>query len=352
MWQAGERVLARVQSLSSSGAAASTAAAARLGAARGVVLLVAGLGVTAVALLLRPEVASGALSAPLLALLALLPLALAEGASTMADAGATRARTVAAGERLADLARREPAVSEPAHPQPLPDDTALTASGVVASWGRRDADTRDTRDLDLSDLDLSIRPGERVAVVGPSGSGKSTLAALLLRFLDPSRGAVTMGERSLDELPVAGVRRRVGLVDDDPHVFASSLVENVRLARPEADDAEVEAALRRAHLGSWLDQLPDGLHTRLGDGASEISGGERARLAVARSLLADQPVLVLDEPIAHLDTATADSLAREVLGGHYESLGSTHSVVWISHAETGLELTDRVVSLDREGTAR
>ena len=133
----------------------------------------------------------------------------------------------------------------------------------------------------------------------------------------------------------------MGLVDDDPHVFATTLVENVRLARPEATDEEVEVALRQAALGPWLDTLPEGLHTWLGQGHTEVSGGERARLAVARSLLADQPILVLDEPTAHLDLTTANELAQEILTGP-----RSRSIVWITHNPVGLELLDCVLDLD------
>jgi len=179
-------------------------------------------------------------------------------------------------------------------------------------------------------------------VVGPSGSGKSTLAALLMRFLDPARGSVSLGGVELERLAPDDVRRTVGLVDDDPHVFATSVAENVRLARPGADDAAVAAALHDAGLGSWLAELTDGLDTRIGDGAAEVSGGERARLAVARSLLADQRVLVLDEPTAHLDHATAALLAAQVLDGH-----AGRSVVWITHEPLGLDRVDVIVQLDR-----
>ncbi len=118
-------------------------------------------------------------------------------------------------------------------------------------------------------------------------------------------------------------------------------MENVRLARPEASDEEVEDALRQARLGAWLDSLPDGLHTWVGDGHTQVSGGERARLAIARSLLAGQPVLVLDEPTAHLDHATATELAEEILAGP-----RGHSVVWITHDSVGLDLVDEVLELD------
>jgi ATP-binding cassette subfamily C protein CydCD len=123
-------------------------------------------------------------------------------------------------------------------------------------------------------------------------------------------------------------------------VFATTLVENVRLARPEATDQEVEVALRRASLGAWLDALPRGLHTWLGDGHAGVSGGERARIGIARSLLADQPVLVLDEPAAHLDHATAEELAAEVLGGPHD-----RAVLWITHGTVGIDRVDRVIDL-------
>jgi ATP-binding cassette subfamily C protein CydCD len=142
------------------------------------------------------------------------------------------------------------------------------------------------------------------------------------------------------------VRASVGLVDDDPHIFATTVVENVRLARPSATDQEVLAALVRARLGDWVASLPEGLHTWIGDGHAAVSGGERARLAVARSLLAEHRVLVLDEPAAHLDHATATELAHEVLTGPRH-----RSVVWITHSPAGLDLVDRVVSLTGHGLA-
>ena len=203
--------------------------------------------------------------------------------------------------------------------------------GVSAGW--------DTEIL--HDLDLSLQPGARIGVVGPSGCGKSTLAALMLRFLDPSRGHVTLDGRCLTTLALDDVRRHVGLVDDDPHVFASSVVENVRLARPDASDVEVEGALRRARLGAWLDGLDAGLGTLLGDGGSAVSGGERARIGLARALLADPAVLVLDEPTAHLDATTADEVAADLLSGS----AGRRTLVFITHAPYGLDQVDRVLDL-------
>jgi ATP-binding cassette subfamily C protein CydCD len=283
-----------------------------------------------------PAVADGSVSGPVMALLVLLPLALVDVVVPLADAGALSVRTEAAAARLSAIERTAPAVRDTVT-RPLPAAHDVAVDGASGRW-QPDAPSTATCTLDLG-------PGDRVAVVGASGSGKSTLAALLLRFLDPSTGQVRHGGTDLRSLALDDVRRVTGLVDDDPHVFASTVVENVRLARPEASDVEVEAALRRAHLGPWLDGLPDGVHTWVGDGHAGLSGGERARLAVARSLLADQPVLVLDEPAAHLDHATATELAHELLSGP-----RGRSVVWITHTEVGLDLVDRVVELvDRSG---
>lgn len=325
MWQAEERAVAAVDRVGAELGRRTRSAATWLATGRALVLTASGVGVATSALLL-----AGTVSGPMLALLVLLPLALGEVTASLADAGALAARTRAAEERLAALAARPPVVSSPSVPAPV-EGSAVSVEGVAASWDDR---------VVLDGLDLTLTPGERVAVVGPTGSGKSTLAALLLRFVDPVRGRVRLGGRPLPEVALSDVRATVGLVDDDPHVFASTLVENVRLARPSASDADVEVALRQARLGPWLDSLPDGLDSWLGDGHAQVSGGERARIAIARSLLADQPVLVLDEPAAHLDGATADELAAEVLSGD-----DGRTVLWITHAEAGLDRVDRVVSL-------
>jgi ATP-binding cassette subfamily C protein CydCD len=335
MWQAEERALDSVSAVSDELGRATGASATWLAWARAATLAVSGVGVAAMAWLLAPVTADGSLSGPLLALLVLMPLALAEVSSSLADAGALSARTEAAEARLARIAATSPAVADPAHPLSADDSHELGVDHVWASWDDRVA---------LRDVSLDLRPGDRVAVVGPTGCGKSTLASLLLRFVDPAQGTVRLGPHSLRELALDDVRRTVGLVDDDPHVFSTTLAENVRLARPGATDAEVEDALRRARLGGWIDSLPAGLDSWLGDGHAGVSGGERARIAIARSLLADQPVLVLDEPAAHLDGATAEALAAEVLG---DDAGGEErrTVLWITHANAGLDRVDRVLDL-------
>jgi ATP-binding cassette subfamily C protein CydCD len=338
MWQARDRAVARVAEASDEVAAGSTRSALWLGTARALALTACGLSVAGVAALVAPDVAAGRVSAPLAALVVLLPLALGEVILPAVDAGAASARAAAAEARLRTLLSLTPAVTGPAHAEEVPGETVVDVDGVTARWGDRTA---------LSDLSLRVAPGQRVGVVGPSGSGKSTLASLLMRFVDPEEGSVALGGVGLPRLALDDVRRTVGLVDDDPHVFATTVAENIRLARPTATDDEVDGALRDAGLDTWLDGLEEGLAARLGDGAAAVSGGERARLGVARSLLADQRVLVLDEPTAHLDHANAELLARQVLGGD-----RGRAVVWITHEPLGLHLLDHVVELESSDPAR
>jgi ATP-binding cassette subfamily C protein CydCD len=332
MWQAADRCADAVVRVSNGLGAAATNAVAWTGAARAWCLVTAAATIAGVAAVTAPAVAAGTLSGPMMALLLLTPLALAEVAAPLAEAGALSARTDAAAERLDRLAHLTPAVR---------DTVGEVASGrhdvnVDEVRGRWDAEAPVT-----AECSLRLDPGDRVALVGASGSGKSTVAALLVRFLDPDSGAVRHGGQDLRDLALDDVRRATGLVDDDPHVFATTVVENIRLARPEASDDEVRGALQHAGLGDWLAALPDGLDTWLGDGHAGLSGGERARLGVARSLLADQPVLVLDEPASHLDHATATALAGELLTG-----ARSRAVLWITHTDIGLDLVDRVVDLD------
>ena len=332
MWQARGRAVDRVAEASDEVAAGATRSALWLATARGLALTACGVSVAGVAALVAPDVAAGRVSAPLAALIVLLPLALGEVILPAVDAGAASARATAAETRLQALLALTPAVTGPEQAEDLPTDPVVDVSGVTVRWDERPA---------LSDLSLRVAPGQRVGVVGPSGSGKSTLASLLMRFVDPDQGSVGLGGVALPRLALDDVRRTVGLVDDDPHVFATTVAENIRLARPTATDEEVEGALRDAGLDTWLDGLEGGLDTRLGDGAAAVSGGERARLGVARSLLADQRVLVLDEPTAHLDHANAELLARQVLRRE-----SDRAVVWITHESLGLDMLDFVIDLE------
>jgi ABC-type multidrug transport system fused ATPase/permease subunit len=182
-------------------------------------------------------------------------------------------------------------------------------SDVVAGWpGGPDV---------LTGASHSVFPGERVALVGPSGAGKSTLAAVLLKFLSARSGSVQLvgrGEAAdLSDLDGDDVRRIVGLCAQDAYLFDTTIVENIRLARPSASETEIRDALNRARLLDWVDGLPDGLDTRVGEQGATVSAGQRQRIALARVFLADFEVLVLDEPAEHLDEPTAAALMADLL---------------------------------------
>ncbi|GGP70272.1 thiol reductant ABC exporter subunit CydD [Streptomyces abikoensis] len=194
----------------------------------------------------------------------------------------------------------------------------------------------------LDGFELELTAGRRVAVVGESGSGKTTLARVLLRFLDAEAGSYTLGGQEAAGTDGDAVRRLVGMCEQDAHIFDSSVRENLRLARPGADDGELREALRAARLLEWVDGLPQGLDTPVGEHGARMSGGQRQRLALARALLADFPVLVLDEPAEHLDLATADALTADLL-----TATEGRTTVLITHRLAGLAAVDEIVVLER-----
>jgi ATP-binding cassette subfamily C protein CydCD len=210
----------------------------------------------------------------------------------------------------------------------------ISVRGLTAGWEARRAPA-------LRDLDLDLPSGSRVAVVGRSGSGKSTLGAVLARLLDPRAGAITAGRRDLRTLPEPALRGRIVLVGDDTdHIFASTVRENLRLARPAATDRDLHAVLSRVCLDGWLATLPDGLDTWLGTGGSTMSGGQSRRLATARALLADPEVLILDEPTEGLDAETAEALMADLLDA-----AAGRTVLLLTHRTEGLDRVDRVLTL-------
>jgi ABC-type multidrug transport system fused ATPase/permease subunit len=171
------------------------------------------------------------------------------------------------------------------------------------------------------------------------------VANLLLRFLDPEDGSVTLAGRDLRQYRQADVRRAVAVAGQDSHLFSASICENVRLARPEATQRELEGALRRARIWDWVEQLPEGWDTQVGEAGRELSGGQRQRVTLARALLANAPLLVLDEPTAHLDHATASELMRDVFAA-----APDHSILLITHRPEGLEFVDEIVTLNGGST--
>jgi len=298
-------------------------------------VLVAGLtaaGVLAVAVAAHD---SGTLDRVLVATLALLALASFEAVASLPATARELSALLASGRRVLELVDRTPRVGDPVEPAPPPAARpAVALEKVTARYG-------DEEEPVLAGIDLRLDPGRRIALVGPSGAGKTTVANLLLRFLDPEAGRVTISGRNLREYRQRDVRRTFALAGQDAHVFDSTIRENLKLARPSARDDELDEALRRVRLGEWVASLPDGLATRVGEEGMELSGGQRQRLVLARALLADAPVLVLDEPTAHLDPATAEALMEDVLDAAGE-----RTVLLITHRPEGLERMDETLVLD------
>ncbi|MFI7540381.1 thiol reductant ABC exporter subunit CydC [Actinoplanes sp. NPDC049599] len=300
----------RVLALLEARAARSAGAAAALG------LLGWGIAVTGTALV----AATSGLSAEGAAVLLLGVVALGEPVAALPDAAVARRRAAGARARLAEIASAPP----PTGPRPHGPGGDITVRGLVAGWDP-------ARPPALAGVDLDLPAGSRVAVLGPSGGGKSTLAAVLAGLLDPRAGTVT------------GVGRSALVGDETDHVFASTVRENLRLARPGADDAELHAVLARVRLDGWLAGLPRGLDTWLGTGGGTISGGQRRRLATARALLAEADLLILDEPTEGLDEAGADALMTDLL-----TAGDGRTVLLLTHRTEGLDRVNATYEL-RQG---
>ncbi|MGW1510361.1 thiol reductant ABC exporter subunit CydD [Streptomyces sp. NPDC002394] len=308
-------------------------AATALGA--GLSALVCGLTVAAAALVGVRAVGDGRLDGVALAVIVLTPLAAFEAVTGLPLAVQYRQRVKQSAERVFEVLDAPVPVHEPETPAAPPASPfPLELAGLSARHAGQER-------LALDGFALTLEAGRRVAVVGASGSGKTTLAQVLLRFLDVEHGTYRIGGVPAGELDGDAVRRFVGLCAQDAHLFDSSVRENLRLAKVGAGDEELREALRRARLLDWVDGLPAGLDTLVGEHGSRLSGGQRQRLALARALLADFPVLVLDEPAEHLDLATADALTDDLLRA---TEGRT--TVLITHRLHGLDAVDEVVVLD------
>jgi ATP-binding cassette subfamily C protein CydC len=284
-------------------------------------------------------VRAGSLRGELLAVIVLTPLAVFEAAAGLPAAAQRFAGARSALQRLAEVFATASPVSEPTSPVSLSAGPhTLRLDGVSAEWVRGRTAVRD--------VDLVLAPGTRIAITGPSGCGKTTVAALLVRFLDPSAGRVTIDGIDLRQIPGDQIRQIVGYLPEDAHLFDTTIGENLRIGRRDATEAQMREALAKARLLDWVNGLPLGLDTLVGEHGMALSGGQRRRLALARALLADFEVLVLDEPTEHLDDATAVALTRDLLAA-----AGNRSVVLITHRTDDLHGVDTVVSLGRNAFA-
>ncbi|MFE7273270.1 thiol reductant ABC exporter subunit CydD [Streptomyces sp. NPDC057623] len=301
----------------------------------GLTALVSGLTVAATALVGAQAVADGRLGGVAMAVVVLTPMAAFEAVMGLPLAVQYRQRVRRSAERVYEVLDAPEPVREPERPRQAPASPFPVAlRGLTVRHAGQDRDA-------LAGLDLNLEEGRRIAVVGPSGSGKTTLAQALLRLLDAEAGSYTLGGVDAYALDGDGVRRLVGLCAQDAHLFDSSVRENLLLAKKDATEAELRAALDRARLLDWADSLPDGMNTLVGEHGARLSGGQRQRLALARALLADFPVLVLDEPAEHLDLPTADALTADLLAATED-----RTTLLITHRLAGLEAVDEVIVLE------
>lgn len=304
----------------------------------GLTALVCGLTVAAAAVVGVQAVRDGRLAGVELAVVVLTPLAAFEAVTGLPLAVQYRQRVRRSAERVYEVLDAPVPVQEPQHPVAVGTAVDLPFPLEVRGLSARYPGQRRKA---LDGVALRLEAGRRVAVVGPSGSGKTTLAQVLLRFLDAETGTYTLGGVAAGAMDGDAVRGFVGLCAQDAHIFDSSLRENLRLARTGASQEDLRDALAAARLLEWVDGLPEGLDTPVGEHGARLSGGQRQRLALARALLADFPVLVLDEPAEHLDLATADALTADLLAA---TEGRT--TLLITHRLRGLDAVDEVIVLD------
>jgi thiol reductant ABC exporter CydC subunit len=298
------------------------------GATAAVLLIAGGTAAASIAFSLAADPTTGRITA---AVVTLVVLATFEVCAPLPAAARQLARIAGSIRRLRDLADTP---SVPDRQDIATGPLELVLDHLTVSYRADDTPA-------LRDIDLRLPPGRRIAVIGTSGSGKSTLLATIARFVAPATGRIAIGGADLADWQETQLRGTVGGVLTDAHVFHDSIAVNLRIGKPEATDAELAAVAARMRLLAWIESLPDGWQTVLGEDAAFASGGQRQRLLLARALLADPPVLLLDEPTEGLDSETADAVLADVL-----SATEGQSVVLVTHRLTGLARFDEVVVLD------
>ncbi|MFK4071296.1 thiol reductant ABC exporter subunit CydC [Streptomyces sp. NPDC029674] len=305
--------------------------------AQAVVLALQGAATVGVTWLALRAHAAGDLPAVQLTVLAVVALVSFEALAPLPAAARRLAEVRASARRLADLFDTPAPVTDPPAPEPLPTGAPLD----VTLTGVRVRHTQDGPPA-LDGASLRLPAGHRVVLLGASGSGKSTLIAALMRFVPYEAGSIRVGGRELSDCSGADARRAITGMTQDAHVFHATIRANLTLAAPDATDAELREAARRARVLDWIESLPDGWETELGGDGATVSGGQRRRLLLARALLADPPVLVLDEPTEGLDPDTAAEVLADILDA---TRGRT--TLLVTHERSGLAAADEIVTLDR-----
>ncbi len=307
-----------------------------LGVGAGLGVIAQGLAVVGALVITVPAVVDGRIGPVWLAVAALLPLALFEILAGLPASALAFEALRGSATRVAELAELPVPVPDPASPVPAPAHfTGLRLESVSASYSAVPGSV-----AAITDIRLDVAPGERIAIVGPSGAGKSTLANVLMGFL-PYSGSLGFSGVEVRDMDGDDMRKHLGLLSQTAHVFDTTIADNVRIGDPSADDQQVSEALADAQLAAYVDALPRGLQTTVGAFGSAMSGGERQRLALARLMIGEHPLVILDEPTEHLDSATADAVMSTILEALRE-----RTLVLITHRLAGLEQFDRIVVLE------
>lgn len=300
--------------------------------------LAMGMAVIGVILVAGPQVSTLSVAAVAFAVLVLTPLAAFEGTSELAPAAAQLVRSAQAAVRIDDLITSPK--DQKTHqdlPDAQPGDAILKAKDLGVGW--TNGNTL------LEGVNLEVSPGSTTAIVGPSGIGKTTLLYTLDGMLPAKSGAVTLNGVNAWELRRKQLTKQVSLTTEDAHIFATTVYENLRVGNPDLAKDEAVDILGRMGLGKWLEDLPHGLETQLGSGGTTVSGGERRRLLLARALADPAPIMLLDEPGEHLDSASASKIMEELLTGTKNG----RAVVVVTHQLSQLGDVDQVVILGRAG---
>ncbi len=246
-------------------------------------------------------------------------------------------RAAGAAERLMGLLETEPAIAAPANPVQMPQKHLGHVSFENVTFHYPARPDRSA----LTGFSLQVKPGETVALVGPSGAGKTTVFQLLLRFYDPANGVIKVDDVDIRTADPIAVRERIGLVAQDPVIFAANAWENIRYGRPDASDEDVRAAADAAHATEFLDRLPDGFDSFLGERGVRLSGGQRQRIAIARAILRNPSVLLLDEATSALD-AESEQVVQKAL----ETIMATRTTLVIAHRLATVLHADRIAVID------
>jgi len=287
-------------------------------------------------------VIEGSMTLGTLAAFVLYAVLVAGSAGGLTETWGDLLRAAGAAERLTELLDAQTFVKSPEHPKPVPrmfgNAASLRFEGVTFHYPSRPDSAA------LSRFSLEVEPGETVALVGPSGAGKSTVFQLLLRFYDPQFGRILLNGVAIHELSLTELRQQLGIVPQDTVIFSADALENIRYGKPDASEDEVIAAARAAQAHEFLERLPDGYRTFLGERGVRLSGGQRQRIAIARAILKNPPVLLLDEATSSLD-AQSEFLVQRAL----EVAMQDRTTLVIAHRLSTVNKADRIVVMDAGG---